>query len=361
MKNINIITTILSFFFIVSCNSSNDNENGKIEPVTNAVATSFIGSVKLAWNIPSNSDYYYTLITYKNSYGEIAHEKVGRYDAVNGLTNTIVKGFDDTNMHDFILTNHSLSGASSSEVKVSGNPQDVSTAKDYVMGTVKVNPANLGASVVWTNESGVGVKLVTDYTDMKNIDQCDTVDAQKSDSLSLIGFQKTTNVSILAYNAKDGVKTTPKIFSVTPIVNADDFIYDNIEYFTLKVTKHQDIVTQDNPYNPYEYTVVTTGADPNENINPLKNAKAGTTLKFRYQATQNWDLQLYWINKGGSASASKATTVTIPAASTWTTFTYNYGSEMTKYSWKGNVGDFFRMDWGGNSGVTIHIRNIHFE
>jgi hypothetical protein len=361
MKNSNIIIAILSILFIVSCNN-NDNV-GEIKPVTNATATPFIGSVKLSWTAPSDSNYYYTLITYKNSEGKILHKKVSRYDAVKGLTTTTVGGFSDTNAHDFTLTTHSFSGASSSEVKLTGTPEDVSGAKDYVLGTVNVNPANEGASVVWTNESGVDVKLIITYTDMLNVNMCDTVDAQKSDSVVLSGFTSATNVSVVAYNVSDGAKSISKTFSVTPIIDTDDVIYSNIEYLTLQVPGTRTTVTQDDPYpyGKYEYTIVVTGSDPHNNINSLKHPKAGTILKFRYMATQDWTLEVFWADKGGGAAGGRSTRVTIPAASTWTTFSYDYGSEITKYNWAGKVGDFFRFDEGDNGGVTIHLRNMHFE
>jgi len=360
MKNSNIIIAILSILFIVSCNN-NDNV-GEIKSVTNATATSFIGSVILSWTAPSDSNYYYTLITYKDSEGNTVNKKVSRYDAVNGLTTTTIGGFSDTNSHDFVLTTHSFSGVSSSEVKVTGTPEDISEAKDYVIGTVKANSADEGASVQWTNESGIDVKLIITYTDIMNVNICDTVDAQKTDSATLTGFTSTTDITIIAYNVKDGAKSVSKTFSVTPIVNSDDIIYNDIEYFTLQTGSGVNVSQDDSyPYGKYEYTIVTTNGDPHNYIYPLKAVKAGTTLKFRYKATQNFDLELFWANKGGGAASGRSTVVTIPAASTWTTYTHDYSDAITQYSWKGNIGDFFRMDWGGNSGVTIHIRNIHLE
>lgn len=359
MKKTNVIIAILSVFFLASC-SNNDNESGKINSVTNVTASPFVGAVKLSWTVPSSDDYYYTTIAYKDSDGNVTHEKVCRYDAVAGVDTTIVGGFNDTNAHDFLLTAHGFSGAVSSEVKISGTPEDISAAKDYVMGTVKVSPAAEAALVSWTNESGVAVNLIATYKDMNNEEKTDTVDAKESGTVELEGLVKTTDITIIAQNVKDAAKTS-KVFSVTPNVDPDDIIQNNIEYFTLKAGS-QFTVSQDNPYNPlYEYTIVTTGTDPHCYIYPLKAARAGTILKFRYKATQDFDLELFWANAGGGAAGGRSTVVTVPAASTWTTFTHDYSDAMSLYSWSGKVGDFFRMDWGGTSGVTIHIRNIHLE
>jgi hypothetical protein len=362
MKHLKIIImAVLSIFTFAACND--DNGEGSMSPVTNVTATPFIGSVKLSWTIPSDSNYYYTLITYNNSDGQVVHKKVGRYDAKQGVTTATVGGFKDTNAHDFVLTAFSFSGASSSGVKVTGKSEDISTAKDYVLSTVKVDPDNGGAKVKWTNESGIDVKLIISYKDMKDADICDTAEAQKSDSVVLTGMQNTTDVTVIAFNVKDGVKTSPKSYSVTPIMNPDDIIKSGVEYLTLNTGgwQNQFNLSQDNPYNQYEYTIVTTGGDPFIYINPLKSPRAGTVLKFRYKASQDWVLELFWVDAGGGAAGGRSTRVLIPASSSWTTFTHDYGPEMNKYNWHGNPGDFFRMDWGDNGGVTINMRNIHLE
>ena len=362
MKHLKIMMmAVLSILALAACN--NDNGEGSMSPVTNVTATPFIGSVKLSWTIPADSNYYYTMITYNNSDGQVVHKKVGRSGAKNGVITATVGGFSDTNAHDFVLTAYSFSGASSSGVKVTGTPEGTSSAKDYVLSTVNVDPADGGASVKWTNESGIDVKLIVSYTDMKNTSICDTVDALKSDSIMLNGMQSPTEITLTAFNVSDEVKTSPKSYSITPIMNPDDRIYSGIEYITLNTGggQNQMNLSQDNPYNPYEYTIVTTGGDPFIYVNSLKASKAGTVLKFRYKSSQDWVLELFWADAGGGAAGGRSTRVSIPAASTWTTFTHDYGSEMSKYSWHGNPGDFFRMDWGDNSGVTINVRNIHFE
>ena len=40
---------------------------------------------------------------------------------------------------------------------------------------------------------------------------------------------------------------------------------------------------------------------------------------------------------------------------------YDYAEAMSQHNWKGNAGDFFRMDWGTEPGLEIHVKNMHLE
>jgi hypothetical protein len=359
MKRINLIITILLAAILVSCTKEDE---GKINAVSDVTTTPFIGSVKITFNIPSDKDYYYTLINYKDSKGNAMNKKVSVYDAVNGITTATIGGFTDTDEHEFSLTAHGFSGVSSSAVTVKGTPEDISTAIDYVIGTVDVKALDMGAQVSWTNESGVPVNLIATYKDSKGNDKTVTMDAEKTDSTTLTGFITTTDISILAKNVSDGKKSETKTYTITPNLPPDDIIQDEIEYITLNTGTNNDCTTsQEDTENPYEYKIVTSGGDPNTNANPFSNPIAGKTLKFRYKASQAFDLELFWCDPGGGAAGGRSTVVPIPAASDWTTFTHDYSDAMAQYSWQGIAGCFFRMDWGGNSNVTIYIRNMHFE
>jgi hypothetical protein len=59
-------------------------------------------------------------------------------------------------------------------------------------------------------------------------------------------------------------------------MNPDDVIQSGVEYLTLNTGgwQNQFNLSQDNPYNQYEYTIVTTGSDPFIYINPLKITKS---------------------------------------------------------------------------------------
>ena len=168
MKKYYYISVILSLFILAACSKNNDS--GDIASVSNVTTEPFIGSVTLTFKAPSSDNYYYTLITYQNSKGETAHKKVSRFDvdSSTGLTSTVIGGFTDTNEHQFVLSACSYDGQSSSEVSAKGTPEGISTAKDYVMGTVSVVPAEGAALITWTNKSGVAVNLLVVYKD-KNI------------------------------------------------------------------------------------------------------------------------------------------------------------------------------------------------
>lgn len=361
MKKYYFISIILSVFILAACSKNNDGAD--IASVSNVTTEPFIGSVTLTFKAPSTDNYYYTLVTYQNSKGETAHKKVSRFDvdSSTGLTSTVIGGFTDTNEHQFVLSACSYDGHSSSEVSVKGTPEGISTAKDYVMGTVSVVPAEGAALITWTNKSGVAVNLLVTYKDKNDNLKTVTFNAQSSGS-SAIDIVKTTDITIAAQNVDDQSKSSEKTWTIIPKINPDDMIYDGVDYLTLNTGGLNQInLSQDNPDNLYEYTIVTTGGDPYIPSFGLKAAKVGNVLKFRYKATQMFTLELFWCNKGGGPAGGRSTTVDVPAADTWTTFTHDYTDAMSTYNWAGNAGDFLRMDWGSNSGVTIHVRNIHFE
>lgn len=362
MKKYYYILATLCVIILTACSKDN-NGGGSIDPVSNVTAVPFIGSVTLNFKAPTADNYYYTLITYKDSQGNVKNEKVSRYDvdATTGLTSVVVGGFTDTDSHDFTLTACTYDGGSSSPMSVAATPEATSTAKDYVMGTIDVVPAADAFLVSWTNISGVGVNILVSYKDKDGKSQSLTIDAQKTGSRS-IDITGKTDITVYAQNVSDQAKSTSKTWTITPLVNPDDVIKPGVEYITLNSGGMNGMTLEgSNVDNPYQYTIVTTTGDPYCYAAALKAAKAGTTLKFRYKASAAFTLELFWCNAGGGAAGGRSTTVDVPAASSWTTFTHDYSAAMIQHSWAGNAGDFFRTDWGGNSGVTINVRNIHFE
>lgn len=361
MKKYILLMMFISLF-MYSCDD--DDSKGNIDPVSNVECTPFIGSVTLSWTNPADADYYYTHISYRNSQGETVGKKVSKFgaDAENKVS-VIVGGFTDTEEHEFVLTSYGYSGASSSSVTVKGVPRGIEEAKDYVIGTVEMESANNGAKLSWTNETAVGVNLIVTYSDKNNVNQEVTIDATNTGVSMITGFITETKLTVYAVNQADGSKSEEKVFMITPTIDPDDVIYDDIDYITFGSGANQVSYTQDNPENPYEYTFVTSGGDPYLNCNGLKQSIAGKTLVFRYKATSAFDLELFWCNAGGGAAGGRSTTVTVPKndSGEWKTFKYDYSDAMATHSWAGNVGDFARFDWGSNSGVTINIRNMHFE
>ncbi|WP_160150118.1 DUF4959 domain-containing protein [Parabacteroides sp. Marseille-P3160] len=354
-----MLVSLLAF----SCKDDDDNK-GFVDPVANVTTKPFIGSVILSWTDPISEDYYYTLISYKNAEGETVNKKVSRYSADStGLTTATISGFTDVNEYSFSLTAVSFEGAKSSPVTVSGIPQNTNEAKDYVLGTVSVKPANMGATISWENISGVGVNLSLSYKDQNGVNQNLGVDASQTGSTMITGLLAKTNITVSAQNASGGDKSEIAL-AVEPKIDPDDLIDPSVEYLTFKASGTRLTISQPNVYNPlYEYKIITTANDPYIATNGLKKAKVGTMLVFRYKTTSEFTLELYWCNSGGGAAGGRSTRVTVPKnqSGDWETFTHDYSADMSTHKWAGSIGDFVRFDCGDSGGVTIEIRNINFR
>lgn len=358
-----ILLILLALFYAYSCDN-NDDEKGSIEAVTDVTCSSFIGSVTLNWKNASNPDYYYTLITYLDSEGNTINKKVSRFSSNdNNETSVIAGGFKDTKEYEFTLTAHGYSGASSSPIVIKGTPLDIEEAKDYVMETVIVEPATVGAAISWTNETGVPVSITATYKDRKNVQQTVKIDASQSGKRFLTGIIETTDIRVVAANINGGSKSEEKIFTITPDIDPYDVIHDDVDYITFGWGDNQLSYTQDNVDNPYEYTFTTQGGDPYVYCNGMKVPIKGRTLIFRYRSTAAFNLELFWCNAGGGAAGGRSTTVSVEKndSEEWKTFKFDYSDAMSTHSWAGNDGDFCRFDWGNTPGVIINVKNIHFE
>lgn len=346
--------------FIYGCDDDDKNK-GNIDPVSNVECTPFIGSVTLNWTNPADSDYYYTLISYRNSQGENVNKKVSKYNAddTNNVS-VVVGGFTDTEEHDFVLTSHGYSGSSSSSVTVKGVPLGIEKAKDYVIETVEMESASDGAKVSWTNETFVGVDLIVSYLDKKNVKQEVTIDATQTGIYTVTGFVAETKLTVFAVNQRDDSKSVEKEFMITPITDPDDVVYADVEYVTFQANMNDMTLVASNPDNTNEYTIVTTGGDPYIYSNGLAAVKEGSTIVFRYKSTKSVKLQIFWCTPSSGPSEANSTTIEFPAADEWTTFEQDYTTGMATVGW-GNSGDYMRCDFGTNADVTINIRNIRFK
>lgn len=360
MKKINI----LLFFFCVCalCSCSKDDSGDAIGPVTNTTVTPFYGSLKLQWTNPVDSTYYYTLVSYTNADGKVVNKKVGATNSSNGITNAIVGGFTDTNTYKLSLVAYSLNGGHSSEVIVEGAPEAIESAKDYVLSTVKFTPNNLGCLVSWTNDTGVGVKVSITYVGMDDKQATAVIDATNSGTYQLLLYKEQT-VTYHVTTVDADVSTKDMSAVVKPTSNPDDLIFaDKYEYITFN-TGNANMVTctQSNPDNPYEFTFVTSGNDPNENCKPFAKNSTGTVLKFRYKANKDFGLELFWANPGGGAEGGRSDVFNLPATNVWKTWSCDMKDIFATRHWAPNAGYFFRFDCGGEAGLTLQFRNIHFE
>jgi hypothetical protein len=360
MKKLNILLLLFCVCALFSC--SKDDSGGSIGPVSDVTATSFYGSVKLQWTNPTDSDYYYTLVSYTNADGKVVNKKVCAYDSTNGITNAIIGGFTDTNTYKLSLVAYSLSGGHSSEVTVDATPESLSNAKDYVLSTVKFTGNDSGCLVSWTNDTGVSVNLVITYVGMDDKQTTAIIDATNSGTYQLLLYTEQT-VTYHASSAEGDTSTNDLTALVKPTSNPDDLLFTNkYEYITFNTGKANQVTcSQSNPDNPYEFTFVTSGGDPNENCNAFKKNSTGTILKFRYKANKDFGLELFWANPGGGAEGGRSDVFNLTASKEWKTWSFDMKDIFTKRKWAPNAGYFFRFDCGGEAGLTLQFKNIHFE
>lgn len=366
MKHLFYFIALVSAVCLAACSSDDDNNDGAIEAVTDATATPFIGSVKLKFKVPTSANFYYTLITYKDSEGNVKHYKAGpdEIDSLSGYCQTTIGGFTDTENHDFVLQAATPHGNLSQAVTVSATPMSSKEAKNYVLGTVTVTAKDESALLTWTNESGIGVTITASYPDIDGNTVTEKIDATNSGQATLTNLKpnEATNISVKAQNKDDQSETEAKVFTVTATQNVDDTINPDIDYFTLNTGGvNQEEISQPNKHNPYEYEIRTTGGDPFCPTFGLKKPKAGTVFKMRYKATKDFVMEFFWCDAGGGAAGGRSTTVEVKAADKWTTFTHDYGAAMQQHHWAGKTGDFIRMDMGNFADNVINVRNMHWE
>jgi hypothetical protein len=359
MKHFNILLCLICVCTLFSC-SKDDTGGGPIGPVTNVTVTPFFGSVKLQWTNPADTDYYYTLVSYKNADGTIYSKKVCAYDAVNGVTNAIVGGFPDTQTYKLSLVAYSLSGGHSPEVTVDATPQAASQAKDYVLSSVTFTNNDQGCLVSWTNETGIALKLVVKYVNMDDKEVTDIIDATNTGTYQLLLYKEQT-VTYHASSADGGESTADKTAVVKPTGDPGDLIFSKYEYITFTGGANQATFTQPNASNPYQFNIVTSGGDPYRNCTPFTKNSTGTVLKFRYKVNKAFRLELFWANPGGGAAGGRSDSFQVPAASEWSTFSYDMKDIFKTRNWAPNAGYFFRFDCGDEAGLVIDIKNIHFE
>ena len=214
-RQLYILGIFIIFLVMTSC-ENNDKEGGFINPVTDVQVTPYYGSVILNWAIPSDENYYYTLVSYVNAEGKKMNKKVSCYDVKgSGRTEAIIGGFTDENTYTFTLTSYNLGGAASESVTVSGIPKSTEAAKDYIITTVKATPAVQGAEVSWTNETGVANSVIVEYADSKGVKKEKKFNAITSGKGIVASFVKATTLTVTVENAA-GKKSASRQFEVMP-------------------------------------------------------------------------------------------------------------------------------------------------
>lgn len=132
-----------------------------------------------------------------------------------------------------------------------------------------------------------------------------------------------------------------------------------IKYLNIKMLSGNQITI--NQKSTYQYELITTGLDPYLSLMPLTapNSADSVVLTFEYQcSTAISSMQIFFAAPTSEERSLK--TSTIPASNGWATFSVDMSDQIKLFSW-GNSGDFLRLDFGNQSGVTFQIRNINIR
>lgn len=360
MKRLYYIFIALCVFLVNSC-GSDDHQGTNMDPVTDVSADPFIGSVILKFKAPTVEQYYYTLITYKDSEGNTKHQKVSSFNRdASGFSTITIGGFTDTETHNFELQTCSYDGGISETVTASAAPQAMAAAKDYVLKTVSMTASEESAKIEWTNLSGVAVNLKINYKDEDGVEKNLVVNAQKSGS-QVIDIYQDTEFTISAENVHDQSTSESKKIVIKPLPSPYDNVQQGISYVPIWATGNNVRVTHNTETGPHDYTIETLGGDPYGWTDYLPEAIAGKRLIFRYKATADFTFEIFWCDKSGGPTGGRSSVVKMKASSRWRTFSHDYTSEIERHHWTGVARDYFRLDIGDDAGLTVHIRNMHFE
>jgi len=132
-----------------------------------------------------------------------------------------------------------------------------------------------------------------------------------------------------------------------------------IEYLRIQLLSGNQL--QINQKSSYHYELKTTGEDPYLSLMPLtaSNHPDSVVLTFEYQcSTAISSMQIFFAPPTTEDRSMK--TGTIPASGGWSVFSVDMKDNLKLFSW-GKSGDFLRLDFGNQSGVTFQIRNIHLR
>lgn len=158
--------------------------------------------------------------------------------------------------------------------------------------------------------------------------------------------------SALTINScKKGTVIQPPVSAVT--------IIPTIKYQSIKLTSGNQIqITQK---STYQYEMTTTGTDPYLTLEPLSfsNPTDSVVLTFDYQCSVDLsNIQIFFASPITEVRSVK--TAIVPATTGWNTFSVDLIGQIRQFSW-GGAGDFLRLDFGNQNGVTIQIRNIYLR
>ena len=158
--------------------------------------------------------------------------------------------------------------------------------------------------------------------------------------------------SIFMFNS---CKKTSEIKPVIPVVKPTD----SVKYQNIVLTSGNQI--QISQKTTYQYELTTTGTDPYLYLDPLitSNPSDSLVLTFEYQCSADLgNMQIFLASPITEARSVKSDLV--PSSTGWSSYSIDLSDEIKLLNW-GNTGDFLRLDFGNQTGLTIQIRNIYLR
>jgi hypothetical protein len=167
--------------------------------------------------------------------------------------------------------------------------------------------------------------------------------------IGMVGMILVSAITFCSCKKATVTQSPPPVVILAPTVN-----YQNI-----KLTSGNNIqITQKSTYH---YELTTNGTDPYLSLEPLVKANHpdSVVLTFDYQSTAEiGSMQLFFASPVTEARSVK--TGSVPASAGWSAFSVDLSDQIRLLSW-GAVGEFLRLDFGNQTGVTIQIRNIYLR
>lgn len=354
-----------------------------MEPLQNVKCEPFVSSVILSWDIPANQQYYYTTVTYTDSKGVEQIKKISKFskDPANpNRVRAVIGGFTDTNSYRFNLVACSYAGDQSTPVSVEGVPQDRSQGKDYVLSTVKFEPGEERAKVVWENDINSEVDLTVSWRNQRNVVKSVTFDAMTphAEYLDSIPCEVDTEITVTATDRVSQTTTEEKKETIVALPNKygvynpawSCFPVDNYGINMMNI----EWLTEEKNY----FRVTTSGGDPYI-YTQLPSVPGSTTLVFQYRSEKNitgFELFLNGLAPGGDNEVIYVDNTPLNATKDgiykglqltygyWRTIRWDLSAECkSKFNFMSDEVNQrrIRIDFGGQNNRVLEFRNMHWE
>lgn len=153
-------------------------------------------------------------------------------------------------------------------------------------------------------------------------------------------------ISLLSCKGDSPEESTP-----TPVVVIHYLTFESSTANQLQITRE----------STYQYQLTTTGGDPYISLVPLSASNSADRVVFTFDYKSSNAISSLQIFFGAPVTEERSLkTATVPAADSWTTYSVDLGECIKEFGW-GSSGDFLRLDFGTQSGLEIHVRNMQFR